>query len=287
MKNLFHQVAFFFALTIGLSSCGSPNREPTAENKARTDISQELDERQVVLSAGKLAFRGMEVEFDSREYPPRYGGRYPPKILPSGIHGYQQTELIGGEILVTGGYEPGSPTKPDQPEKISDATYFWNQAEKSLQQGPPLTCGRAMHTVLRLYDGRLMLIGGISESPTRQYATLIEIIDPRKRSCVASGRLKEGRLFPAVMQVDDAKVVIAGGQVDARGKIETDSVELYDLDNSSSQLIGRLCFPRQCGLIARVSNKSVLLIGGYNSLSQENSRSLAPELVTLPKQVRY
>lgn len=264
-----------------LVSCGTPAKKRSHFAAARTKVSEEIQtERVRIIDSAKVLLDGRVLGFIRDGQHTKFAGPLPPETLPDGIHAYEITDLKNGWLLLTGGYEP---EKPDALPITTRKTYFWKLSSKQLERGPDLTGARAVHQITRLPDGRLLVTGGIS--PTGEYVRLVEMIDPNLRSIRAVGNLLVGRLCPAILCLDNSTVLIAGGQIDLRSKgteTETPTIELYDIKNCTSRLLGNLCYNRQCASLLRVTPHAVLVVGGFNSNSEANSNSLPPEVITVP-----
>lgn len=253
-----------------------------------TAICHEIAKNRVRIDNGnRVFFDGRLVGIIPKEPINRHGGNYPPETLPDGISGYRENDLKNGILFLSGGDKPEN---GDRPATTSSKTYFWNISKRELHSGPDLECSRAVHTVVRLADNRLLIIGGVSISKATsgevaEYATLVEVLDPKNAKIAPCGNTLLGRLSPSVLQLDSATLVIAGGQTMAEdGEMETQSIELFDFGKRESQQLGKLCHSRQAGVLLKISNRQLLLIEGYNSKSEKNSRSLNPEIITLPRE---
>jgi len=276
-KKYYSAVFLAIPLTVIMSSCGwtIQNR---ATSPSRTTVSREIASDRVRFNASS------EVWFDGRrlgtldpEKPPQYGGRYPPKVLPDGTSGYQQTDLGDGRIFLSGGY---ATNKSGDPPKVVGKTLIWRISKRLLESGPAMNCARAMHEAKRLPDGRVVLFGGISDTINNRYTGSVEIFNPATKSITPGGELLVARLFPASIFLDGERLVVAGGQVDADNEsMETRQVEIYNVGSAKSAFLGELCFDRQDGSLLRLSDTELLLVGGFNSNSETKSHALPPEII--------
>jgi hypothetical protein len=210
----------------------------------------------------------------------KISGEEPPDVLPDATSRYRITLLKNGWVLLSGGYKPEA---KDQPLNLSSAIYFWNPANRKLENNQHLQTARAMHDVTTLTNGKILVTGGISNEG--HYLTQVEIIDPTTRSVTSGGNLLEARLSPSILKLKDGRVLLAGGQIDLdkSGGMESQTAEIYDPVKKTSRLCGDLRYCRQGDTLLQISERSFLLIGGYNSQSEPNSRHLPAEILTLPK----
>ncbi|MBZ0187515.1 MAG: hypothetical protein K8F91_14805 [Candidatus Obscuribacterales bacterium] len=269
--------AIFFA-------CGcSPSKETIREQSKlphKISISRALANDRVKIDKNQVWFDDKELGSLDLDEKKKYSEL--PETLPNGIHSYSVTELDNGLLLLTGGYKPE--TKNKLPES-TDKTFLWDRSKKKLEDGPKMSCARVMHKTTKLRNGKFLITGGMTLKPENTYAKEVDVFDPKTKSITPSGSLQVDRILHSVLQTDENKILIAGGQTysNSENEIETNSIELYSLENGTSSTLGALTYPRQGGTLFRLNDKSALMVGGYNSSSEPNSRSLPSELIKLPE----
>jgi hypothetical protein len=118
-------------------------------------------------------------------------------------------------VLVAGGSAKEGGTAPARACEVYDA------AAGKFDPGPNLVRDRMAHTATPLADGRVLLVGGWSNSDnatTRQ----AELWDPKTERFVPAGTLQHGRHDHVALRLRDGRVLVAGGkEAPARDGVET------------------------------------------------------------------
>ena len=271
-------------------STGCSSRDGDTLNKKHalltTAISRQIDGNRVVIKNRQVWLDGKKIGcLDSDD-----GGYINSlKILPDGSNLYKVTDLNNGWLFVSGGdkHKPGGDFGIE-----SKKTFFWDKAKKKFINGPDMTCQRSGYEVTPLPDNKWLITGGapmvVKRTKTEEYATSpmsVDILDLKTKTITQGGSLLVDRVAHSVLSLDKKRVLIAGGHTFG-GKtpngMESKSVELYNLDTHTSKEIGELCRARQAGTLIRLNENEVLLVGGYNSDSEEDDHNLPPEIIKLP-----
>jgi len=203
--------------------------------------------------------------------PPASGGTPPPSIgsfteqTPSGtagnLVGEALVQLSDGSILVAGGDN----------QTISPGFNFTSAAEVlSLDASGTvvvtkvgnMTVARDIPGVVRMPDGRVLVVGGRGASDT-PLATA-EIYDPQAKSFSATGTMLHQRLAPAMFVLKDGTIVVIGGDI---GTIPQETGEIY---NPATGTFGSLfSIPSAVGMgsrsIAMLIDGRILFPGGSNN----------------------
>lgn len=264
--------------------CGcSPSKEAVKEQSKqpnKTSISKALAKDRVKIDTNHVWFDGKELGSLDLDQRKKYSEL--PETLPNGIHSYSVTTLDDGLLLLTGGYKPKTTNK--LPES-TDKTFLWDRSKKQLENGPKMSNTRVMHKITKLRNGKFLITGGMALKPEDIYAKEVDVFDPKTKSITPSGSLQVDRILHSVLQIGENKILIAGGQSysNSENGMETNSIELYSLENGTSSTLGALTYPRQGGTLFRLNDKSALMVGGWNSSSEPNSRSLPSELIQIPE----
>lgn len=243
----------------------------------KTSISEEIDSHRAQQKDGRVLLDGKPAGVVPEESVARFADGYPPKVLPDGTTGYRETDLNGDWLLITGGERPETPGNP--PQK-SDRTYFWCISKRKLEEGSRLKTPRSVHEVIRLNSHTYLLLGGLSNG---EISPRLEVIDTESRTVSDAGSLLEARLFPGVVVLDSTHILVAGGQLNLGQKeMESKAIEFCNIRTGVCKNLGELCYGRQGATLIMLSPRKVLVFGGWNSRSDDNSRHLPPEIVTLP-----
>jgi hypothetical protein len=118
-------------------------------------------------------------------------------------------------VLVAGG------AAKDGGTASARACEMYDVAAGKFSAGPELVRDRMAHTATPLGDGRVLLVGGWSNSDsatTRQ----AELWDPKQERFVPAGLLEHGRHDHVTLRLGDGRVLVAGGkEAPAKGGVET------------------------------------------------------------------
>tara|TARA_R110002096_G_scaffold12563_2_gene45099 strand:+ start:352 stop:1929 length:1578 start_codon:yes stop_codon:yes gene_type:complete len=109
-----------------------------------------------------------------------------------------------GDVLVTGG---GAGTLTAATGLAS--TERWDFRRMAVTAGPNMTTARALHSTVRLNDGRVLLIGGADQLGT--VLSSCEIYDPASNSFTATGNMGTPRILHGASILADGRVMVAGG----------------------------------------------------------------------------
>jgi hypothetical protein len=167
----------------------------------------------------------------------------------------QTADLLGnGTVLVTGGQNVAG--------VITAATEIFQPVDGSWTQGPAMGSPRLGHSSLRLDDGRLLVIGGISDfgANTQTPMPSAEIYDPGARSWAGTGPMPTAVLQPAAVLLPDSRVLIAGGSLD--GRVGTAAVQVYDPPTNLWTAARPMSTARRGPALLLLQNGKVLVAGG-------------------------
>ncbi len=121
----------------------------------------------------------------------------------------------GKRVLVAGGSSKAGGTPPARRCEVYEV------AAGRFTPGPELLRDRMAHTATALGDGRVLLVGGWSNSDSRT-TPQAELWDPKAERFLPAGRLRAGRHDHAAVLLKDGRVLVAGGkEAPARNGIET------------------------------------------------------------------
>lgn len=266
----------FYLLAFILCTALSCSCSKKTEELSDTSIAKELDPGRVEIRSTAVLLDGKEVgSITSERKIPNL-----PKKLPDGTSGYTAIALDPHTLWLTGGFVES----PGSIDKTSKSTYFYQASNSKIEPGPSLNCSRAMHSILRLENGDLLIIGGIEDPEQGKYCRTVELFNPKAKEIEVVGNLRIGRISHSTVSINHTKILVAGGQVEpAEQETETASIEILDLNSKKSRIIGALCYSRQGASLIRLQPGQVLVVGGWNSQSEKNSSSLPTEIISIPK----
>jgi hypothetical protein len=130
------------------------------------------------------------------------------------------------------------------------------------KQGLRLNTPRAAHAVVTLPDGKVLFLGGCTETSceTGPAGATVDAYDPRSGAVTVAGRLTGPRTGAAVALLPDGDVMLAGGWA---GAGVTDLIERFDPGSGRSRTVARLSLARADPALAVLEDGRVLLAGGF------------------------
>jgi len=167
------------------------------------------------------------------------------------------------DILITGG---GAGTLTSAAGLAS--TELWDFRRMRSVPGPTMNSARALHSAVRLNDGRVLLVGGADA--TGAVLSTCEIYDPATNSITTTGSMGTPRILHGATVLNDGRVMVAGGtstlQPDVVAAITgtLSSVEIYNPAtgtwSNGAALSGRTLAPA----LTLLSTGKVMVSGGVS-----------------------
>lgn len=169
--------------------------------------------------------------------------------------------LCDGRVLVPGGEGPqvGSPLS-------STELYDWNT--ETWMTVASMNVARMFHAVIRLKDGRVLVVGGCSRrdpSPSEVFASA-EIYDPVSNTWILTGAMSGPRcgITNSTVLLDDGRVLVVGGH---DGTQYLTSAEIFDPKTGIWSSAGNTCdaYGLNCAkknLAFKLKDGRVLIAGG-------------------------
>lgn len=147
-----------------------------------------------------------------------------------------------------------------------------------LPQSPsaPRISARSAHTATLLSEGRVLLVGGVSEPFTdsaRPVTAQAELYDPGVNEVVRRVDLTVGRALHTATLLSDLRVLITGGESDGVGALA--DLELYDPARGMFFPEGKLIQARRMHTATVVTDGLVLLAGGASGTGRAQSLASA------------
>ncbi|MBK6604207.1 MAG: hypothetical protein IPG24_01740 [Leptospiraceae bacterium] len=134
---------------------------------------------------------------------------------------------------------------------------------------PNRTLVRESHTLTRLQNGNILVLGGNTPS--------VEIYDPTTMTFSNTGNmLQRYRSWHTVTLLPSGKVLVVGGIDSYETGLPTNSfnsAEIYDPSTGVFTNTGNLNYPRQLHSATLLNDGKVLIIGGWNSQDNEVTTS--------------
>lgn len=163
--------------------------------------------------------------------------------------------LEGNVLLVAGGdfylRDPASVT----PVELFDVDHGTTRAPAGAMVEP-----RFMHTATRLFDGRILLAGGLNVF-TSQEVSSAELYDAATETFTRACTLVSERWAHAAVSLPGGRVLLAGGYF--MGRV-SGSAELWDAATGTCTATGSLHTPRADLRLVALASGEVLALGGRN-----------------------
>jgi hypothetical protein len=125
---------------------------------------------------------------------------------------------------------------------------------------------RAWHTATLLTNGKVLIAGGISQTPTTEGLSSAEVYDPSTGRFSATGRMSVPRISHTATLLPDGRVLIAGGYSGyTNGALAgaTATADLYDPLTGTFTPTGKMSVARFWHTATSLNNGKVLITGGY------------------------
>lgn len=165
------------------------------------------------------------------------------------------------DVLITGG---GAGTLTAASGLAS--TERWDFRRMAVTAGPNMTAARALHSTVRLNDGRVLLIGGAD-----QFGTVLsscEIYDPATDSFTATGSMGTPRILHGASILADGRVMVAGGTSTLAPDVTSAitgtlrSAEIFNPASGSWSSTQNIGDRRLAPALTLLSNGQVMVSGG-------------------------
>ena len=182
------------------------------------------------------------------------------------------TLLSNGQVLLAGG-------QADQDESgqghynSTAITELYDPVTGIFSLTGLMTASRAGHTATRLDDGRVLLVGGVSESGTFQ--STAEIYDPIDGTFTETGSMSTGRAGHVAIKLPGGQVLIVGG---LDGTHYLGSAEIYDPTTAVFSPTGAMQAGRAMFSAVLLKSGNVLVVGGYDGQVLDSAELYNPSL---------
>lgn len=166
--------------------------------------------------------------------------------------------LSDNQVLITGGLLIGDRKSAKSAELI---TVLANKLK--VEHLPDMHYPRSAHAIVKLPDGRVMVIGGTGES-----ANKAEIYNPETKSWHLTSPLNTGRRSPKAVVFKNANVLVVSGRNDRHSPVST--MELWDATTEKWKVLkGPLHEYRTTASVIKLNENQIIVIGGRNARDTE------------------
>ena len=172
----------------------------------------------------------------------------------------QKLLIVGGKNVTRGAAGPDG-KRPAVYRSVKELE-LWDPQTGKVEGAGSLTIGRDRPALSILPDGKVLVVGGASETAAPQVLGSIELYDPVTSTSKIVGQMTVGRMASKILSYLDRGVIIAGGWVEnsEAGK----AIEYFDFASQSVRTIGQLASSRAEHQMLWVSPDRFILIGGKN-----------------------
>jgi hypothetical protein len=192
-------------------------------------------------------------------------------VMPRAFH--EATVLQGGNVLVTGGMTN------DGLVHTTNTAEIYDRRTGTFTLAGPMVYSRQNHTATMLQDGRVLIVGGRSNSCTTRLCNetdtlaTAELYDPLTGAFTPAGTMQTARMWHSATPLVDGRVLIAGG---FRTGSDDRSVNTYEIFDPVTGVFNK-SIPMQLGrnrhTATVLSNGKVLVAGGYSDFPDETDRT--------------
>ncbi len=164
---------------------------------------------------------------------------------------HQAVRLFDGRVLIVGG-EDASTSLPDSLWVFDPFT------ERFSDYGASLSTGRIGFTAITLYNGDVLVAGGVRGLTAAPSAEIIRTSD--RTVAPTAMPMQRARTWAAATLLMDGRVFISGGTAVAA----SDTVEVFDPATGAFTLLpGRLSVGRYAHTSVRIDERRILIYGGF------------------------
>lgn len=153
-------------------------------------------------------------------------------------------------------------------------TYFlielinYSTTESRFSKIASMSKQRTHHTASVLNDGKVLIVGGSSQSLPKGENALdsVELFDPDSETFSTTASMQYARVYHTATVLSDGKVLITGGSTPETNEAPTNTAELFDPTTESFTLISNnMNVPRKKHTATLLQSGKVLITGGINS----------------------
>jgi galactose oxidase-like protein len=187
-------------------------------------------------------------------------------LLNAARAGHSATALPDGRVLAAGGVVPCC-TAGAVVCDCASAVGTWEIFEPETGTWPvtrPMRTARFGHTATALADGRVLVAGGVSGTPSfYTFVATAEILDPGSGKAFAAGSLAHPRSSASAVRLADGRVLVAGGYSPGGGRLA--SAEMFVPSTGAWFPAGFMNDGRADAALVLLGDGRVLAAGGEGS----------------------
>ena len=206
-----------------------------------------------VLIAGGRSERSSLTALASAEiYDPSNGAFTPTSLMSMQRADHSATLLLNGKVLIAGGRTPS-----DAPFLVNTAELY-DPATGAFTPTSSMTAPRGKHTATLLPDGKVLLVGGETASPTTA-----DLYDPANAQFTAVQLAAVAGIGASAVLLTNGQVLVVGGRNPVfGGDYLVTNAQQIDPIAGTSTVKAALVFAREEPTATLLSNGKVLVVGG-------------------------
>ena len=207
-----------------------------------------LSDGRVLVAGGYTVFNSSVFNSSAAEIFDPVTGTWAPTGSMTTTHSFHTATLLqNGKVLVAGGVAGG--------ELGSNGAELYDPAKGTWSRTGGLKIGRYAHTATPLQNGKVLVAGGSDDIELASTFDSTELYDPATGIWTLTGKLKVGRNSHTATQLQNGKVLVAGGW-------NSNSSELYDPATGQWTESGTLNGSRLSHTASLLTDGDVLVAGG-------------------------
>jgi hypothetical protein len=185
--------------------------------------------------------------------------------------GHASVSLADGRVLVAGGYD--RVTSANRFQEVFRSSEIYDPTLDRFTAGPAMTRSRREHTMTLLEDGRVLVVGGISQyGADFSSNTASELYTPSTGRFEAGPSTKDGRWRHTATRLKDGRVLVVGGRPNnCAATCSLDALktaELFDPASNTWTSTGSLRISRSGHTAALLDDGRVAIFGGMTNEDQ-------------------
>lgn len=203
----------------------------------------------------------VKIEYSSKPYRDYYSktGRYE---HASAVINNNKVVLIGGRVSGLYLY-------------ATDTIEIFNAASKHWSDGPNYPVPVTGHTATTLTDGKVLIIGGMSFSPTDNTAqTAVYLYDPDANTLTQKASMATAHVYHSATLLNDGKVLVIGGRASAGSMNGSTAVEVYDPTADTWTTKTSLGAGKAYHTATLLANGKVFIAGGASNFTEQNTTAV-------------
>jgi endoglucanase len=219
-----------------------------------------LPDGRVLVAGGTTPFPVSELS-SAEIYDPTTDSWSPAGSMPGGARwAFTMTNLASGKILITGGSL-----------YISSAAVY-DPASDTWASAGNMSTDRRFHTATLLPNGRVLIVGGFSQSNAgtpAAFPTAAELYDPTTNGWSMTGPITGGRFEHTATILPDGRVMVAGGYGPDPICCEAiASTQIYDPVGGTWTAGPPMTWPRSAFTATTLIDGRILVAGGHVSTAE-------------------